>query len=101
MAKEVYIYFISSNSVLCMCVCVWVCADSGFLASLISLMADENRSDERYIQYAFSHFADLFGSSSLKAHRIRLKAAKPSLSPLSQHVCCHAHSFCPLTSFFS
>lgn len=42
------IYFIASNSVLCLCVCV--SADSEFLASLIRLLADENRSDERYIQ---------------------------------------------------
>lgn len=46
------VYFIASNSVLCLCACV--SADSGFLALLIRLVADENRSDERYIQYTLS-----------------------------------------------
>lgn len=74
------VYFIASNSGLCVCVCACVSADSGFLASLIRLVADENRSDERYIQYTLSHFAGLFGSHSLTAIRIRLTVASPSLS---------------------
>lgn len=43
------VYFIASISVLCLCVRVFLLT-AGFLAVLIRLVADENRSDERYIQ---------------------------------------------------
>lgn len=91
------VYFIASNSVLCLCACV--SADSRFLASLIRLVADENRSDERYIQYTLS----LVWVELTSRNPYAAKCRKPTcLSlPLSLSFSILCLSVCLLTSFFS